>query len=186
MEVFFKEISLADGAEVLIAEKKDRLVGGRKCLLPSGHLLFTKLLSTGQPMRCWKCGLEATSFILERGQNDHVRPPTLNLYAWREHVPVLMTRDHIIPKAWGGVDAVENLRIACGPCNHKRQHALDEEDLRFMQEHPELIVRGPDWSPPAEIEELSEEEKLRRKKLRNARRNKRLREKRKPRRRNDA
>lgn len=185
MEIFYKEISIQEGFEVLNAPKDERLVGGRRCSLPGGKALFTELIANGKSLRCWKCGLEATSFILERGQNDHVRPPTLNLYAWRDHVPVLMTRDHIIPKAWGGVDAVENLRIACAPCNHERKHRLDPEDQEFMNSHPELIHRSADWKPPVEIEELSDEEKEERRKIRNRKRNKKLREKRKQRKQNE-
>lgn len=65
---------------------------------------------------CVACGLEATHFRKERfpcDKNFH-----LNLYAI-DHMgdEVLFTKDHIIPKGWGGVNKLENYQTMCMPCN---------------------------------------------------------------------
>lgn len=50
-----------------------------------------------------------------------------------------MTRDHIIPKSLGGVDDWHNMRPGCATCNERRGNEVLPEDIRFAQEHPELI-----------------------------------------------
>lgn len=34
------------------------------------------------------------------------------------------TFDHFIPKSAGGTDALENLRVSCGPCNHGKGNSI--------------------------------------------------------------
>jgi 5-methylcytosine-specific restriction endonuclease McrA len=34
------------------------------------------------------------------------------------------TKDHVLPKAKGGRGGVENIVLACAPCNNKKQDAL--------------------------------------------------------------
>lgn len=36
--------------------------------------------------------------------------------------PEELTFDHIIPKAEGGSNSIENLRLACYKCNYERHH----------------------------------------------------------------
>lgn len=40
----------------------------------------------------------------------------------------LLTFDHIIPKAEGGQDHVENLALACHPCNSRKGHEILSDD----------------------------------------------------------
>ncbi|MGG6269968.1 HNH endonuclease [Leptolyngbya sp. AN10] len=35
-----------------------------------------------------------------------------------------LTLDHLIPKSQGGSNSLENLRLACFPCNHDRGNSL--------------------------------------------------------------
>lgn len=72
-------------------------------------------------------------------QNDIVSKPVLDLFAEANGKYVLMTRDHIIPRSLGGINDVKNLRVGCQPCNSARGNSMNEEDLKFMEEHPELI-----------------------------------------------
>lgn len=68
---------------------------------------------------CVSCGLQATYFKLERFPAD--KTFHLNLYgvdAMGDEV--LFTKDHIIPKAHGGVDALSNYQTMCSPCNHQK------------------------------------------------------------------
>lgn len=93
----------------------------------------------GQPIRCHFCGCQADQWVAEKGKKDKVGHPVLNLYATKHCLPVMMTRDHIIPKSLGGVDDVANLRPACAPCNEERGNEVLPEVIRFAQEHPELV-----------------------------------------------
>lgn len=142
MQVYFSELSLDEGYQVLEQPvRQDRLVRGRQVDRPSGWALFHHL--KGQPIRCHFCGCQADRWIAEKGRRDKQGSPVLNLFAvGRGGAVVLMTRDHIIPRSLGGVDAVANLRPACGPCNEGRSNEVSAEVIQFAQEHPELVDEG--------------------------------------------
>lgn len=138
MQIYFAEVLLKDGFSILEQESKhDRLVRGRRINRPSGWNLFSRL--KGQPIKCWCCGVEADRWVATKGPADHVGYPDLNLYASGPTGVVLMTRDHIIPKSLGGVDDWHNMRPGCSTCNERRGNEVLPEDVKFAQEHPELI-----------------------------------------------
>lgn len=75
-------------------------------------------------LSCCECGIQGVFFALECHrsaiQYDNVRYH-LNLYAVDDYgEEVLMTKDHIIPKAHGGPDCPSNTRTLCKVCNEKR------------------------------------------------------------------
>ena len=142
MQIFHASVTLEEGYQILEQPTKhDRLVRGKRVDRPSGWALFHHM--KGQPIRCHFCGCQADQWVSEKGRKDHLGHPVLNLYATTtDGRVVMMTRDHIIPKSLGGVDAVANLRPACGPCNEERSNDVSPEVLRFAQEHPELIDEG--------------------------------------------
>lgn len=144
--IFYKELGLEEGFETSELQKNHRIVAGREVSTASGIELFKSL--RGSPIRCWACGCEADRWISCRGENDISRP-VLNLFATK-HVRktkhraaysmiVMMTRDHIIPKADGGIDVVENLRPGCESCNTNRGTKMTEADQVFKDTHPHLI-----------------------------------------------
>jgi hypothetical protein len=138
MEIYYKELELESGFELAKLPKHSRILGGRELSLCSGMLLFEAM--RGQPIVCWHCKCQADRWISTKGKNDHRSNPVLNLYAVKKNgAVVLMTRDHIIPKSLGGVDAVQNLRPGCADCNSKRGATLNKRDKTFMLKHPELI-----------------------------------------------
>jgi len=67
---------------------------------------------------CVGCGLEATHYWIERHKN--VKNWHLNLYGVKDEVEVLFTKDHILAKANGGLDVLENYQTMCFPCNLKK------------------------------------------------------------------
>lgn len=142
MQVYYSEVSLEEGYEVLEqAVKHDRLVRGRRVDRPSGWALFQHL--KGQPIRCHFCGCQADRWVAEKGRRDRIGNPVLNLFSvGPTGAVVLMTRDHIIPRSLGGRDTVANLRPACAPCNEGRSNEVNPEVIRFAQEHPELVDEG--------------------------------------------
>lgn len=70
--------------------------------------------------KCITCGLEGTVFRLERHKQKHAKWH-LNLYAILSpgHY-MLMTSDHIVPKAKGGPNCVHNRQPMCQRCNNKK------------------------------------------------------------------
>ena len=142
MQIYYTEVGLEEGFQILEEPiKHDRLVRGKRVARPGGWALFHHM--KGQPIRCHFCGCEADRWVAEKGQKDHLGHPVLNLFATnRDGQVVLMTRDHIIPKSLGGIDAVANLRPACGPCNEQRSNEVSPEVIEFARGHPELIDEG--------------------------------------------
>lgn len=136
MLIFYKQLSIEEGFEVLEQTKHSRLVGGREVSQCSGWNLFKTF--KGQAIKCWHCGCEADRWIADRGPK-HQGSPVLNLYGMRYGELVLMNRDHIIPKSLGGVDTNENLRPACEVCNGGRGNTLTPDELQFRKDNPHLI-----------------------------------------------
>jgi 5-methylcytosine-specific restriction endonuclease McrA len=69
---------------------------------------------------CVKCGIKGKFFSLEKHSNDTKSKLHFNLYAVGPKGPVLMTKDHIVPKAKGGADTIDNLQPMCSHCNMKK------------------------------------------------------------------
>lgn len=146
MQIFYKELSLEEGFEVSALPKNSRIVAGREVSVAAGIKLYETL--RGSPIKCWHCGCEADRWISCRGQNDTSRP-TLNLFATKHmhksrtyaaySMIVMMTRDHIIPKAHGGVDDVANLRPGCEICNGHRGKEMSAAEQAFMRANPHLV-----------------------------------------------
>lgn len=147
MQIFYKELTLEAGFALSDLPKHSRIVMGREVSMASGIALFRSL--RGEPIKCWQCGCVADRWISGKGASDKVSKPVLNLFATK-HFPatkkhdahfriVMMTQDHIIPRAYGGRDTLENLRPGCEICNVKRGSKLTKQDRVFMAEHPELI-----------------------------------------------
>ena len=69
---------------------------------------------------CVVCGVEGTHYVKERHRNAKEPPPYhLNLYGTdAEGNEVLMTKDHIVPKAAHGPDCMNNYQVMCTACNH--------------------------------------------------------------------
>jgi 5-methylcytosine-specific restriction endonuclease McrA len=69
---------------------------------------------------CAACGIEGTRFYKER--SDPKSPYHLNLYAVApDGSEVLMTKDHIVPQAKGGLGSFDNLQPMCAPCNEAKK-----------------------------------------------------------------
>ena len=66
---------------------------------------------------CPCCNLAAKHFAVER-TNGTSEEYHLNLYGISaEGEEVIFTHDHILARARGGLDNLENARTMCGPCN---------------------------------------------------------------------
>lgn len=138
IQIFYNELALADGFELSDKPKHDRLIRGRQFSTCSGYQLFSALRDSR--IKCWKCSCVADRWISTRGPNDERSTPVLNLYGTTKKGQLrLMTRDHIIPKAYGGIDSNENLRPGCDVCNGGRGSQMNARDIEFMYANRHLI-----------------------------------------------
>lgn len=104
-------------------------------LIPSGFIvgvsskrlrLFAQS-STGCRIQCCSCGMIATHFVVERFSGSKYRSTHLNLYSINDRQEVLFTKDHIVPRANGGSNDLNNLQVMCQPCNNKKGKMSDSE-----------------------------------------------------------
>jgi len=78
--------------------------------------------------RCVSCHLQGSHFRKERSHPSDPRPH-LNLYATEMPgmIEALMTKDHIIPRARGGSDSLENMQPMCARCNERKGDAMESD-----------------------------------------------------------
>lgn len=92
-------------------------------------VLLHRHYNDGQPS-AWKKRLERREKIVQALRDANVPftcqfcskenlDPDLN-----EHNPRLLTLDHIIPKARGGSNRLDNLAQACHPCNRRKKDTV--------------------------------------------------------------
>jgi hypothetical protein len=117
--------------------EKNRIYDGVNIWLTSDRYLMFK----EQGLVCVSCKIEGIYFGLERaakrlaiqipGEGRHRYEMVtdgsrshewhFNLYAMREDgVEIMMTKDHIIPRARGGVDKMWNYQVMCQKCNGRK------------------------------------------------------------------
>lgn len=65
---------------------------------------------------CVSCGLVGDRFLLENSVEG--KSPHFNLYGMENGKLILMTKDHIQAKAYGGVDIHSNYQCMCAVCNN--------------------------------------------------------------------
>jgi len=107
--------SAADVFAAMNTRGKATLPDGRTFRKNSARLVLFKTKGTV----CVRCGIKGTQFILET--HDLTVTPHLNLYGMNvKGELVLMTKDHIVPKSKGGLNALENYDPMCSPCNAKK------------------------------------------------------------------
>jgi hypothetical protein len=139
MLIYYHELPLEAGFNVLSKLRDDRLVKGRLVSRCSGYALFESIQH--EPIGCWDCGCVADRWVADGQSQRGTIPPVLNLYGMRRGKLAMMTRDHIIPKSLGGKDVVENLRPGCDYCNSKRGNILTPTEIAFRAANPHLIDR---------------------------------------------
>ncbi|AFU88147.1 HNH endonuclease [Caulobacter phage CcrColossus] len=102
---------------------------------------------------CVRCGLVGAFYAKERSaryvkSTGEYRPTTnswhFNLYALTDGPSpraVLMTKDHIVPRARGGADVDENYQPMCSPCNTRKGHRIEGESDEEFQASPAEVAR---------------------------------------------
>jgi hypothetical protein len=70
---------------------------------------------------CSACGLQGVKFCLELSPSD--KNPHFNLYGLENGRYILMTKDHMHPKSYGGIDIHSNYQTMCAICNNLKGSA---------------------------------------------------------------
>lgn len=80
--------------------------------------------------RCVSCDARAEYFAVERDADNRMHAFfTLQLYARNASgQTVVMTLDHVLPRARGGSDDIGNLQSMCRPCNQAKADRIEPDN----------------------------------------------------------
>jgi len=92
---------------------------------------FYQQSSSKSGIHCKACGLKAQFFAVESFSGSLLPSVHANLYGMRGDTEVLFTQDHVLPKARGGKDNLNNSQVMCQPCNSRKGM---RSDRKFKQE----------------------------------------------------
>lgn len=117
---------------------------GKSCIMYGAKITTTsrrlKLVKYKENKGCSCCGAKLTHFNVEhqRGQVDGVfcLAPYATMENGRE---ILLTWDHIVPKALGGSDHSDNSQIMCMKCNNEKGSNADELIDKLILQNPNII-----------------------------------------------
>lgn len=79
-------------------------------------------------LNCVCCGIKGEFLAIERAIAENTEFYHLNLYGFdKEGNEVMLTKDHILPKAKGGKNEISNYQTMCSVCNGEKRANTDEE-----------------------------------------------------------
>lgn len=78
-------------------------------------------------LACVSCGLEGRFFGVETFSRGNQTMPHANLYGVKDGEEILFTHDHILARALGGSDDLDNSQVMCSPCNSHKSIAEGQE-----------------------------------------------------------
>jgi len=92
---------------------------------------------------CSACGLQGSKFCLELSPSD--KNPHFNLYGLENGRLILMTKDHMHPKSYGGIDIHSNYQTMCAICNNLKGSSnipLEKiKELRLLYDNNKNLPR---------------------------------------------
>ena len=98
--------------------------------------------------KCAKCGLEASFAAIEKDITSKDKFH-INVYGTRKSdgKHIQMTKDHIYPRALGGLDIIENYQTLCESCNSNKNNTTDmsveeaiEKGLTTQEIQDKLVI----------------------------------------------
>lgn len=114
-------LTIERGLDLIRSRSEEKkLFGHIVRLKSSGNRLNTFVVSGTE---CKQCGAQAEYFAVERQKSNGVNPIRFHLNLWgttKNGQPLLFTHDHIIPRACGGEDVIENCQTMCHICNENK------------------------------------------------------------------
>lgn len=87
----------------------------------------SKLMREGHG-KCARCGIEATHVATYTLASENHQVIYGNIFADR----LMMTADHILPRALGGSDKLSNLQLMCYRCNTRKGMIPTEEEMDLI------------------------------------------------------
>ena len=109
-------------------EKCERAFLGHSVKMTSAR--YRLFLTKG--LKCVECGIEGTYFSLERDHGEKSGRFHFNLYGIdKKGIPVMITKDHIVPKSKGGGSSLKNLQTMCIRCNAKKADSGPGEKVKI-------------------------------------------------------
>ena len=83
---------------------------------------------------CVHCGLQGTFFAVEKINREYIKNFHLNLYGVTSNdQEVILTKDHIIPKSFGGKSAMSNYQVLCQTCNIKKGNIIPNAENAYRK-----------------------------------------------------
>lgn len=78
--------------------------------------------------KCVHCGIEGNFFVKEKNVASYDTDKyVLNLYALGSNgEEILMNKDHIVPRSFGGSNVINNLQPMCAKCNIEKGNKIDK------------------------------------------------------------
>jgi 5-methylcytosine-specific restriction endonuclease McrA len=100
--------------------------------------------------KCVSCGVKGIFFALEKQYNHNSHRAQFSLYGYDSNgMEVLLTKDHIIPKAKGGKSKQSNYQVMCQKCNLEKADKMPNEKsligYRIMKTMNGIKTRGKWW-----------------------------------------
>jgi len=84
---------------------------------------------------CRWCGRDGIYFYKQKSENQTDGLFHLSLYCRDENgVEMVLTKDHITPLIYGGVDNIENLQPLCKKCNEEKGSSISWIPLKVREE----------------------------------------------------
>lgn len=91
--------------------------------IPMGSHRYELFATKG--IRCVQCGVTGVFFALERGLKNAPGKYHFNLYGFdAKGREVLITKDHVVPRAKGGKNTLSNYQTMCQVCNQRKGDKL--------------------------------------------------------------
>ena len=129
-DVYYEQHSVPDGLKQFNRTKNKSNI----------FKLVNHYLAQGRSLRCWCCRREVNAVITMQSKKD---PDLFNTFAHIDGCVVeRYSVDHIIPKAFGGLDNMENYRLSCVKCNHTRDINMTDTEIMFLCNNIHLCKDG--------------------------------------------
>ncbi len=81
---------------------------------------------------CIFCGLQGTHFRIQSHSHNN-KENSFHLGLWsdvdKNGKDYELTKDHIIPKSFGGYDSLKNMKTCCSKCNTLKGNSFDIDDF---------------------------------------------------------
>lgn len=144
------EFSIDEVLPFIVRDKTRReyTVGDQKYYI---RMNSQRYFTFANSLKCAACNIEGKIFFLESSSGTD--QPHFNLYAFEDNVPLLMTKDHIVPVRLGGKDYLKNYQTMCLTCNGiKSGYDLSLEEIKFLRDYYGTVKTEPNSNKLVDLE----------------------------------